>query len=213
MKRINITLFALMLLGILFSCTKASINYTQNGNWVHRATFPGQVSGFGVAFTINNIAYVGTGINPQYPNQRLTAFFKYTPTAIPNPMPSPTYYDTTLGIWSNSAQFAGPARSNAVAFAVNGIGYVGTGVANDGFTPLADFWSYNPNSNSWTQIDSLGDANGTYPRFDAVAWGFDTTGYVLTGTDNNTYFSDVWKYSPATGHWSQEPFLVGNPRS
>src|SRR6516225_5506913 len=90
MKRINITLFALMLLGILFSCTKASINYTQNGNWVGRATVPGQVFGFGVSFVVGNSAWVGTGINPQFPNQRLNTFFRYDATAIPNPMPSPT---------------------------------------------------------------------------------------------------------------------------
>src|SRR5579872_3380512 len=124
MKRINITLFALMLLGILFSCTRTAINYTQDGNWVGRATFPGSVMGFGVSFVVNNAAWVGTGINPQYPNQRLKAFFKYNATPIPNPLPSPTYYDSTRGTWSTSADFAGPARSNAVAFTIGGIAYV-----------------------------------------------------------------------------------------
>jgi N-acetylneuraminic acid mutarotase len=214
MKRINITLFTLMLLGILFSCTKASINYTQNGNWVGRATFPGQVSGFGVAFTINDIAYVGTGINPQFPNQRLKTFFKYNPTPIPNPLPSPTFYDSTLGTWSKSADFPGAARSEAVGFTIGSYGYVGSGVGNDGFTPLADFWAYSPFTNAWFQIDSIHDQSGVVqPRLDAVAWGFDTVGYVLTGTDNYTYFVDVWKYSPATNKWSSKPYLPGNPRS
>src|SRR5579864_582442 len=95
MKRINITLFALMLLGILFSCTKASINYTQNGNWVGRAFFPGPPQGFGVAFTANNLAYVGLGINPLTPNQRLTAFYKYTPQGINTNFP--TGYDSATG--------------------------------------------------------------------------------------------------------------------
>lgn len=211
MKRINITLFALMLLGILFSCTKASINYTQNGNWVGRAFFPGPPQGFGVAFTANNFAYVGLGINPLTPNQRLTAFYKYSPQGIN--IKSPTGYDSASGFWTSVAAFPGPARSNAVAFAVQNIGYVGTGVGNDGFTPLADFYSYNPGANAWSQIDSLGDQTGTYPRFDALAWGFDSVGYVLTGTDNNQFFSDVWKYSPATGHWTQKPYLTGNQRS
>ena len=211
MKRINITLFALMLLGILFSCTKASINYTQNGNWVARATWPGVQMGYGSVFVINDVAYVGLGINPLSPNARLTAFFKYVPSVIN--YAQPTGYDSSYGSWTNIASFAGAPRSNACAFAVQGIGYVGTGVGNDGFTPLADFWSYNPGSNAWAEIDSIHDDTTSYPRFDAVAWGFDSVGYVLTGTDNNYYFGDVWKYSPATGHWTAKPYLKGNQRS
>lgn len=211
MKRINITLFALMLLGILFSCTKASINYTQNGNWVARATWPGVQMGYGSAFVINNVAYVGLGINPLSPNARLTAFYRYVPDSINYSLPNG--FDSAYGKWTIVAPFAGAPRSNACAFATEGLGYVGTGVGNDGFTPMADFWSYNPGSNSWSEIDSIHDDSTSYPRFDAVAWGFDTTGYVLTGTDNNYYFGDVWKYSPATGHWTQMTFLPGNQRS
>ncbi len=211
MKRINITLFALMLLGILFSCTKASINYTQNGNWVARATWPGVQMGYGSVFVINDVAYVGLGINPLSPNARLTAFFKYVPSVIN--YAQPTGYDSAYGSWTIVAAFTGAPRSNACAFAVQGIGYVGTGVGNDGFTPLADFWSYNPGSNAWAEIDSIHDDTTSYPRFDAVAWGFDSVGYVLTGTDNNYYFGDVWKYSPATGHWTAKPYLKGNQRS
>ena len=211
MKRINITLFVLMLLGILFSCTKASINYTQNGNWVARATWPGVQMGYGSVFVINDVAYVGLGINPLSPNNRLQAFYKYSPGTIN--YKQTTGYDSAYGSWTLIAPFAGSPRSNACAFAVQGIGYVGTGVGNDGFTPLADFWSYNPGSNSWSQIDSIHDDTTSYPRFDAVAWGFDSVGYVLTGTDNNYYFGDVWKYSPATGHWTAKPYLKGNQRS
>ena len=211
MKRINITLFVLMLLGILFSCTKASLNYTQNGNWVARASWPGVQMGYGSAFVINDNAYVGLGINPLSPNVRLQAFYKYTPSDIK--YSQPTGYDSAYGSWTLIAPFAGAARSNAVAFAVQGIGYVGTGVGNDGYTPLADFWAYNPGSNSWSEIDSIHDDTTSYPRLDAVAWGFDSVGYVLTGTDNNYFFGDVWKYSPATGHWTPKPFLKGNKRS
>src|ERR1700761_1599203 len=97
MKRINITLFALMLLGILFSCTKASINYTQNGNWVARASWPGVQMGYGSVFVINNIAYVGTGINPLSPDQRLTTFYKYIPDSIN--YSQPYGYDSAYGQW------------------------------------------------------------------------------------------------------------------
>jgi N-acetylneuraminic acid mutarotase len=162
---------------------------------------------------INDVAYVGLGINPLSPNARLTSFFKYVPGNINYAKPSGYDSSDAYGTWSQIAPFTGAARSNACAFATEGIGYVGTGVGNDGFTPMADFWSYNPGSNSWSQIDSIHDADTSYPRFDAVAWGFDTTGYVLTGTDNNYYFADVWKYSPATGHWTQMPYMQGNQRS
>src|SRR5579872_1430185 len=129
MKRINITLFALMLLGILFSCTRANINYTQNGNWVARATWPGVQMGFGVCFVANDQAFVGLGINPLTPNQRLVNFYKYNASPIPAINNSnTTVYDSAYGTWTAVADFIGSPRSNAVAFAVQNIGYVGSGV-------------------------------------------------------------------------------------
>src|ERR1700748_57822 len=112
MKRINITLFTLMLLGILFSCTKASINYTQNGNWVGRATLSKVLFGYGVGFTIGTEAFVGTGINPLTPNTRLQTFFKYV--ASPINRANPFGYDSAFGQWTQVTNFPGQARSNAV---------------------------------------------------------------------------------------------------
>jgi N-acetylneuraminic acid mutarotase len=211
MKRINITLLALMLIGILFSCTKASLNYTQNGNWVTRAAFPGVPMGFGASFVIGTDAYVGTGINPLDATNRLTTFFKYTASTIPQS--SPTGYDSAFGIWTQVAPFAGPQRSNAIGFTVAGKGYVGTGLAQDGFTPLADVWSYDPGANSWAFVDSIHDANGTFHVYDAAAFSFDTVAYVLTGTDRNYYFPDVWKFSPATNSFTRLPYTIGAGRS
>ena len=211
MKRINIALFSLMLLGVLFSCSKASINYTQSGNWVSRSAFPGVPMGNGTSFVINNSAYVGTGTNPNDPNHRLTTMYQYQ--AAPINTSSPTGYDSAYGTWTQVADFIGSPRSNATGFSIGGQGYIGAGLANDGFTALADFYSYDPGSNSWKAIATIHDATKSYPRFDAVAFGFDTVAYVLTGTDNQYYFGDVWKYSPVTNTWTQQPFMPGNPRS
>jgi len=211
MKRINITLFSLMLVGILFSCTKASLNYTQNGNWVGRATFPGVPSGAAASFVIDNTAYVGTGINPQTPNTRLTTMFRYS--AAPISTASPTGYDSALGSWKQVQDFAGKARSNAVGFAINGKGYIGTGIGNDGFTVYADFWSYDPNADTWTEVDSLHDNKGSYPRKDAVSFSFNNTAYVLTGTDLNYYFADVWQYDPGANAWTKKSYMPGSPRA
>jgi hypothetical protein len=202
MKRINIGLFSLMLLGVLFSCSKASLDYTQNGNWVSRAIFKGVPMAFGTSFVLNGSAYVGTGFNPNTPNTRLKTFYQYTPSPIITTIN--TGYDSAYGGWSQIADFGGSGRSNATGFAIKsaGLGYVGTGTS-DGFTPLSDFWQYDPNANQWTQTDSLNNGSVTFPRFDACSFSMDTAGYVLTGTDANNYFGDVWKYSPATHSWTQ----------
>lgn len=211
MKRINITLFSLMLVGILFSCTKTSLNYTQNGNWVTRAPFPGVPSGGGASFVIGSKAYVGTGINPQTPSKRLTAMFRYTSTPISTA--SPTGYDSAIGAWTQIQDFAGAARSNAVGFSIGNKGYIGTGIGNDAITVYADFWSYDPVADAWTQIDSIHDSKGNYPRKDAAAFGFANSAYVLTGTDLNYIFSDVWKYDPGANTWTKMSYLPGSART
>lgn len=211
MKRINITLFAIMLVAILFSCTRTNLSYTNSGNWVSRATFSGVAMGEGACFVINNEAYVGTGINPLTPNVKLTTMFKYSEAKIPA---TPYGYDSAYGAWTSVTDFPGQPRSNAVAFAIGGTtGYLGGGLANDGFTPLEDYYSYTTGG-GWTQIDSLVDQYGNgHPRFDAVAFGLDTTGFVLTGTDNYNFYNDIYRYSQSTNTWIALPAMPGSKRS
>jgi N-acetylneuraminic acid mutarotase len=210
MKQIYISLFPVMLLAVLFSCQKSALSYTQNGDWVSRASFAGIAMGEGASFDINNIAYVGTGINPLTPNFKLNAMYKYTAAPIAN---SVYGYDSAYGSWAQIAPFPGQARSNAVGFTIGNTGYLGSGLASDGVTPLADFYSYNPGANTWTEIDSISDADSTYPRLDAVAFSFDTTAYVLTGTNDYYYFVDVWRYSPTTNTWIRQHAFPGSQRS
>jgi N-acetylneuraminic acid mutarotase len=136
--------------------------------------------------------------------------FKYTPSLITG---SVYGYDSAVGSWSQISSFPGQARSDAVGFSIGNTGYLGSGLANDGFTSLADFYSYNPSSNVWTQIDSISDDSTTYPRYDAVSFSFDTTAYVLTGTNELYYFLDVWRYSPTTNTWIQLRAFPGSSRS
>ncbi|HET6255067.1 MAG TPA: hypothetical protein VFE32_13380 [Puia sp.] len=210
MKRINITLFAIMLLAILFSCTRTNLNYTQSGNWVSRATFQGVAMGAGACFVINDQAYVGTGINPLTPNIKLTTMFRYSYAQIPA---TPYGYDSAYGSWTSVTDFPAQARSNAVAFSIGGTGYLGGGLGNDGFTPLNDYYSFTPGG-GWSQIDSLVDQYGnSHARYDAVAFSFDTTAFVMTGTDNYNYFNDIYRYSPTTNTWIALPAMPGSKRS
>jgi N-acetylneuraminic acid mutarotase len=213
MKRINIALFTLMILAFFFACKRTKLSTTSTGGlWVGRASLP-SIGAFGAAasFTVDNLAYVGTGLNPLAPLQKLTTLFQYTPAVIAANMPYG--YDSAYGYWTQMKDFPGQARSNAVGFNIGNTGYLGSGLANDGKTALADFYAYNPAANTWSPIDSIHAENASFPRYDAVAFSFDTTAYVLTGTDGNNYFGDVWRYSPTANTWIQQIYYPGSPRS
>ncbi|HLI92784.1 MAG TPA: hypothetical protein VKU83_04220 [Puia sp.] len=215
MKRINYTLFVLLVAAIGFSCTRTNLDYTQNGNWASRTTFGGNAGigvGYAASFVIGNNAYVGTGVNPQFPSRKLQSVFMYTPGTFSTAVGS-VDSPAAQGTWTAIADFPGPARSNAVGFSAGGQGYIGTGLADDGVTIYSDFYAFNPGSGTWAKVDSIADASRSYPRYDATSFSFDSVGYVLTGTDGFNYFGDVWKFSPATGQWTQQANFPGSQRS
>jgi N-acetylneuraminic acid mutarotase len=211
MKQFNIALFTLTAVAGMFACHKSNTSSAPTGTWVSRASL-GSTPAFGAAasFTVNNVAYIGTGLNPLTPGVKQTTLFKYTPVEIP---PEVNGLDSAFGTWTQVASFPGQARSNAVGFSIGGTGYIGSGLASNGLTALADFFAYNPSANSWSQVASIQDGSGSYPRFGAVAFSFDTTAYVLTGTNGEQYFGDVWRYSPTADKWVQQANYPGSQRS
>jgi N-acetylneuraminic acid mutarotase len=213
MKQLNLTCLILSLLSITISCKKTKIssgNNPQNGIWVARASFSGLTVGAAASFVVNNNAYIGTGMNPTAPTQKLTAMYKYTADTIKN---EPYGYDSAYGSWTQVQSFPGQPRSSAVGFNIGNTGYLGSGLANDGTTALADFYAYNPTTNTWSTIASMHNGTSSAPRYDAVAFSFDTTAYVLTGRTDSNYFGDVWRYSPVTNDWIQLSNYPGSPRS
>jgi N-acetylneuraminic acid mutarotase len=213
MKQLNLTCLFLSMLLLTISCKKTKISgsssSTQNGFWMLRASFPGVALGAAASFSLDTIAYVGTGTNPLTPNQKLTAMYKYC-ASTPSESQS---WDSAYGVWTQVQSFPGQARSNAVGFNIGNTGYLGSGLANDGNTALADFYSYNPSTNTWSSIDSIHNDTASFARYDAVAFSFDTTAYVLTGTNSYNYFGDVWRYSPTSNTWIQQSYYPGSPRS
>ena len=202
MKRINIALFSLMLLVVLFSCSKTTLNYTQDGNWIRRSTFGGIPRSEAVSFVLGDVAYVGTGYDPTNPNNRLTSFYQFNPAG-------------SQGNWKQVGGLpAGAGRSNAVAFAAAGKGFIGSGVADQSLKPLNDFWAYDPNADSWTKVASMVDNSGApLARYDAVAFGINNLGYVTTGYDGSYWLNDTWQYDPGANHWNQKVNLPGDKRS
>jgi len=198
MKRFHISLLHLAVLAIaLSSCSKTSVNPTQDGNWIIVGDFGGTARTEAVSFVIGDKAYVGTGIDNR--NTRYNDLWSFDPAGT-----------TWFQVATNAAS---AARSSAVAFAVGGKGYVGTGY--DGYNYFSDFWQYDPTTNSWKSVAPLGDANnGSQPRLNAVAFGLDKYGFGYVGTGNNGLdpLNDFWKYDPAADKWTQISTYPGGKR-
>ncbi|HVM89772.1 MAG TPA: kelch repeat-containing protein [Puia sp.] len=199
MKRFHHSILLMSVIVIaLSSCQSSSINPTQDGNWVYVGDFGGKAARTeAVSFVIGDYAYVGFGVDNQ--NTRYNDLYRFDPSGT---------------FWYQVATCtACTPRSSAVAFAVNGKGYVGTGY--DGYQALSDFWQYDPGANSWKQVSSIGDINGPQPRYDAVAFGIDKYGYgyVGTGNDGVNLLNDFWQYDPANDVWTQKPTYPGYKRS
>ena len=163
--------------------------------WTRKADFPEDFAAAagitsGVAFSIDNIGYVGlgnTGVN------NTQAFFKYNPGT---------------NAWQSSAAFPGPGRIGAIAFVTGGKAYVGFGFGSLG--PYRnDLFEYDPVANTWTTRAS-GSGTG---RGGAAAVTLNGRGLVLAGIENTTggfggtdvYTSSNFVYNPALNTWSLGP--------
>jgi Uncharacterized protein conserved in bacteria len=165
---------------IFFACSKDSSSTTLVGNWTEYGDLSGAGRSGAVCFTIGDtVAYVGLGYN--YSSKYLKDF----------------YMCDSKNSFIPIDTFPGVARTNAVAFSVNGKGYVGTGY--DGNNYLNDFWEYNPGTGKWRQVKTL-----SAKRRGAVSFAINNVGYVGGGYNGDNYLKDYWKYTADgdSGSWS-----------
>ncbi len=106
--------------------------------------------------------------------------------------------------WTRKNDFPGLGRHNAVAFAINNKGYFGTGVTQNAFELLNDFWEYNPVTDQWFQIT---DFPGN-PRARSVSFAIDNKGYVGLGywigpNNDLNLFRDFYCYNPLSSSWTR----------
>jgi N-acetylneuraminic acid mutarotase len=123
---------------------------------------------------------------------------------------SPTNFGILTGTWIQKASFPGLPRANAATFSINNIGYVVSGVSENG-TLLADMYAYDPTADSWTQKASL-PAPG---RQDAFGMTIGNKGYLIGGWDTTyglSFLPDVWAYDPVADSWSRMNDFPGKPR-
>src|SRR5579871_5387218 len=110
MKRFHIFFSAFAVLIItLSSCSKSSVNPTQDGNWIYIGDFGGTSRTEATSFVIGDLAYVGTGIDNR--NTRYKDLWSFDPTG-------PFWFQVA------SAPTDFTARNSAVGFAVGGKGYI-----------------------------------------------------------------------------------------
>ncbi len=118
-------------------------------------------------------------------------------------------------------------RTGAVAFTLNGRGYVGSGkYLNDPLPPgyLSDFWEYNPASGAWHQVATLpalgpdGVPDNGGGREEAAAFAFGNNAVVGGGTRGVLYLRDFWQFTPPvtsspqdSGSWAMLPILFPGP--
>lgn len=174
--------------GLLIGCGESTTVSTL-GDWTTKSELDGVARSGAASFVINNIAYLGTGLDPK--SQLLQDFWAYDPSK---------------NAWTQKASYAGAARNLAVGFSVGNKGYIGTGNNGNG-DRLKDFWEYDVATNAWKKVaDFAGSA-----RTNAVAFSIGNKGYVGTGNDGN-YLKDFWAYDPATNTWAQTAGYGGAKR-
>ena len=147
----------------------------------------------GLAFVINDVAYIGFGQNNSTYAEDFYSFDGTTWTRLRDIANTndDEDYDDDYAI----------ARSYAVAFVIDGLGYVATGDRN-GVT--SDYWVYDPEQDLWrgdadddfTPLTTVHYGTGGSSRSQAVSFSTGTRGFVVTGQSGNVYFDDMYELLP-----------------
>jgi N-acetylneuraminic acid mutarotase len=151
-------------------------------NWEQIVSMGGSKRTSAIAMVIDNKAYVGLGIdNGVYEDD----FWEYDPTT---------------GEWTEKREVANISdddydddysiiRTSAVAFSINGFGYIATGGQG---SVGADVWEYDPVTDLWEEKTSLEATE----RIEAVAFAVGDRGYIATGRSSSYRFDDLWGFDP-----------------
>ncbi len=156
----------------------------------------------GVAFSIDDKGYVGTGITKN--NIDIGQLFMFDYKRIEQNR-NPWVLMEDLG---NDPLLN--ARHDAVAFSIGGLGFIATGRQNNsGSNPtyFNDLWIFQPpNSNNPQGVWGQKSDFPSFARSEAIAFSVDKQGYVGLGADNETLFQDLYRYDPYSDQW----FLIAD---
>lgn len=142
------------------------------------------------AFVIDNKAYLGGGVNQD--SIALDDFWRYDPDG--------GAWEPMARLRSNNPNQNAQGRYGAVAFAINGKGYVGAGAVDAG-SLFQDLWEFTPPATPQDKDTGSWQFHSNIPgrkRLDAIGFANDEKGYIGGGQlfNNSFYLEDFWEFDP-----------------
>ncbi len=156
----------------------------QEGTWIQKAEFPSSSRNHGLGFTVGTKGYYGLGDK----QTKLFVFKSYTDI---------WEYDPKTNVWTQKADFPGPARLAIRGFSVDNKIYAGFGYIISAYGPTAgsneyqtDFYEFDPATNQWSKKN-----NAYLGRGDIF---FSNKGRIYCV---NPEYRTLNKYNPSTDTW------------
>ncbi|MCR9153582.1 MAG: hypothetical protein NXI09_05690 [Bacteroidetes bacterium] len=152
-------------------------------NWQALSPFPGTAVDDGLAFSIGDTAYFGSGLSPWFSAQHQFQAFNLVSET-----------------WQSVQDLpATKGRQYAVAFADSQYAFVFGGYAQNEY--LNDLWRYNPAIDQWQEFSPLPDSG----RSGASAFLIGDTAYIFGGKNRyNDALSEVWAYALNSDTWTRK---------
>jgi N-acetylneuraminic acid mutarotase len=164
-------------------------------HWTKVEGYGGSKRAYGMAFVINNVAYIVGGKNNNTDCKDMFKFDGTTWTRLRYITSDDDLVES--GDDSFNDDYTSIVRFGGVAFAANGKGYIALGSSASG-TYRANYWIYDPATDLWSNNDGdVTDFSGS-TRIDACCFTFkDGRVFITTGgSGSSSYFDDTYEFSP-----------------
>ena len=169
-------------------------NPASQPTWIEKTNIPGPGFKSAVSFNIQDNLYILTG-----QTHTESAFFAITDEF--------WKYDYVNDFWELLNSFPGGKRTRAIAFSVNGFGYIGMGYRIDNINGdllhvyLNDLWRFNPSDLSWEEMAEL-PSDGTTS---VISFTIDDLAYIVGPNSGNGL--ELWVYNPILNEWTEKAKL------
>ncbi len=110
-------------------------------------------------------------------------------------------FDLITKTWTQKTNMPGTARELAASFVIDGIAYIFGGRTSS--QELGDFWSYNPDTDTWTELD---DTTPLGTRYGTISFALNGKGYVAGGSaysEDGIAPRDAFSYDPVSNTWER----------